>query len=234
MDTSLPFLSAGSYLNAEWHGSRAPWAQKPAGAFITISREAGSGGSSLARLLARKLNTEPAPDAGWKVFEDNLTPTMLKSQQLPRRIARFLPEDRVSEVQTMIGEMIGLHPNVWELVQKTNETMRALAQRGNVILVGRGASFATAGLVHGIHVRLVAPASHRAKYLTQRYGITEKEALHLNARCDRARRGYVKAYFNADDRDPRTYDLVLNTARVTLAEAVGLISVHVHAKTAAH
>lgn len=226
MNPSPSFFSTGSYLNAEWRDSRSPWPGRLATTdpFITISREAGSGGASLARLLARKLNAESSHDVTWRVFEDNLTPTMLKTHRLPRELARFLPEARVPEIQTIFGEMLGLHPSLWELVQKTNETMRELARRGNVILVGRGACFATAGMARGLHLRLVAPARHRAHYLTQRYGISEAEAMACNARCDRARRGYAKAYFNADDRKPSAYDLLINTARIPLPDAAQLVA----------
>jgi cytidylate kinase len=233
MDNAPLFLSASSYLNTEWRGSRPPWSRSPGGAFVTISRQAGSGGSSLARLLARKFNAEAPDGVVWQVFEDNLTPRMLKTHHLPTSLARFLPEGRVSEIQASIGEFVGLHPNLWELVQKTNETMRELASRGNVILVGRGANFATEGIPHGVHVRLIAPKKDRAAYLIRRYGVTEPEALVYNARCDRARHGYVKTYFNADDRDPSAYTLVLNTSRMPLPEAARVICAHTQATTPA-
>ena len=118
-------------------------------------------------------------------------------------------------------------------MQKTNETMRDLARRGHVILVGRGANFATAGIPHGVHVRLVAPKQHRAKYLTRRYGISEQEAFVSNAKCDIARHGYVKAYFNADDRDPLAYDLMINTARTSLVEAAKLVATQARTQTPA-
>lgn len=230
MKTTLLFLGADSYLSTEWRGSQTPWFSKPAGPFVTLSREAGSGGASIARLLARKLNAETPQGVLWRVFEDNLTPQMLREHHLPTRLARFLPEGRVSEVQASIGEFMGLHPNLWELVQKTNRTIREIATRGHVVFVGRGANFATADLPNGTHVRLVAPKAHRAKYLADRYNITEEEALVHNAKCDRARRGYVQAYFDADDRDPAAYDLVINTGRLSLPEVAKLVAAHVLAR----
>jgi cytidylate kinase len=232
MNTSFPFLRTDTYLSTQWHGSQIPWGSKPAATFVTISREAGSGGASLARLLARKLNAEAPGGVIWKVFDDNLTPKMLKEHDLPIQLARFLPEGRVSEIQSSLGEMIGLHPNLWELVQKTNKTIRDLAAQGNVILVGRGANFATAGMTGGVHVRLIAPKLHRAKYLAQLYNISEQEALSCNVRCDHARRSYVKAYFDADDRDSQAYDLVINTGRVALSNAAKLVGAHVQALAA--
>ncbi|MFT3781008.1 MAG: cytidylate kinase-like family protein [Nibricoccus sp.] len=195
--------------------------------FITISRQAGSGGSSLACLLGRKLNALASENVTWRIFEGNLIARMLEENHLPTRVARFLPEERIPEVRASIGELVGLHPNLWDLVQKTNKTIRQIALAGHAIFVGRGANFATADLAHGTHVRLVAPAEHRARYLAQRYNISESEARVLNARCDAARRGYVKANFGADTNDSCAYDMVINTAEVSLDEAADLVIAHI-------
>jgi cytidylate kinase len=226
---------AGSYVSSQSRDSRAPWGARPSTSpFLTISREAGSGGASLARLLARRLDADAGPDTPrWSVFDDNLTPEMLKQHGLPTRVARFLPEDRVSEINASIGELVGLHPSLYDLVQKTNVTMRTLAARGHVILVGRGANFATQDLPHGLHVRLVAPVDARARYLAQLYNISAAEARTYNARCDAARRRYVTAYFDADVAAPSAYDVVLNTGRVSLEEAARVIVSHLRVRVPA-
>jgi cytidylate kinase len=174
----------------------------------------------------RKLNADAAPGETWRVVESDLTTRMLRENHLPPRIARFLPEQRVPEISASIGELVGLHPNLWDLVQKTNATMRQLAAGGHVVLVGRGANFATAGLPHGTHVRLIAPREHRARYLAGLYNISAAEAMVRNAKCDSARRSYVRATFGADVADPGAYDLVLNTAQFPLPRAAELISAH--------
>lgn len=221
---------APAYFDSQWRGSRSPWLAKTAGPFVTISRESGSGGSSLARILARLLNGEFPKDVFWNVFEGNLPARMLKEHHLPARIGRFLPEDHVSELNASVGELVGLHPSLWELVQKLNGTMQHLARGGHAILVGRGANFATAGIPQGVHVRLVAPARHRAEYRARLYDISEKEALAYNARCDAARRRYVNDTFCADVEDANAYDLTIDTSRVPLGTAARLIASLVHAR----
>ena len=222
----------GGYFSAELRDSRAPWIKPPA-PFITISRECCSGGSSLAQLLAQKLNQDGPAGTHWTIFGGNLVNQMLASHQLPENLARFLPEDRVPEVSATIGEIVGRHPSLWELVQKTNQTMRELAKDGQAILVGRGANFATAGLGGGIHVRLVAPGDYRARYYAQRFKVSEPDALAHNAKCDAARRRYVQAHFNAEVGDPAAYDLVINTAHVPLPEAVDIVAAHLRTQTPA-
>ena len=225
MNTPLFLDKADGYLTAESRESRTPWINRVPRPFITISRECCAGGSNLAQLLATKLSAvEP-----WAIFGGNVISQMLQAHHLPEQLARYLPEDTVPEVNATIGEMVGLHPNLWELVQKSKTTMQQLAKGGNVILVGRGANFATAGLGDGIHVRLVAPADHRARYYASRFSISEAAALAHNSRCDAARRRYVHAHFNVDIADPSAYDLVINTAHVPLAEAADLIANHLHA-----
>ena len=215
-----------------WRDSRPPWI-KPAAPFITISRECCSGGSALAQLLARRLTADAPDGPPWSTFGGNVVKEMLHAHHLPEEFARFLPEDSVPEVRAAIGEIVGRHPSLWDLVQKTNDMMRQRARAGHVIFVGRGANFATAGMAGGVHVHLVAPADYRARFYAQRFQVTTEQALSHNARCDAARRRYVTTHFNANISDPAAYDLVINTAHVPLAEAAEMIAAHLRAQTAA-
>lgn len=221
------FEKARSYLNLQL--SNPP----PAGApglplpFVTLSRECGSGGSSLARLLAAELNGSQPPgndEAPWTVFDHEIVNQMLTSHDLSPTLARFLPENKVSELTSSVGEIVGLHPNLWDLVQRTNKFLRGLAQRGRVILVGRGANFATAGLRGGIHVRLTAPADFRDRHMAHVMQRSQREASVHNRQIDAARRSYVRSVFDHDVADPLAYDLVINSASVPLDQAASLIA----------
>lgn len=192
---------------------------KNAGPFVTISRESGAGGSTFARALTVRLDEELPGESSWTVFDRNLVETVLQSEHLSPRLARFLPEDKVSELDASIGELVGLHPSLWSLIQRTNEMMRELARRGNVILVGRGANFATESVPNGLHVRLVAPADHRARRMAGEHGDIEAAARE-NARADAARRNYVRAVFASDVERASGYDVTFNTATVPIELAV--------------
>jgi len=194
------------------------------GPFITISRESGSGGSALAEELSRRLDrflTVEQPH--WTVFDRNLVEKMLEHYQLAASLSRFLPEDKVSEIDSSVGEILGLHPSIWTLVHQTNSTMRRLAGMGNVILVGRGANFATAGLGHGLHVRLIGSPERRARRIGTLRGLPAELALAHNRKADAARRDYVRSFFDADIDDPATYDLMVNMDRFTIEQAADLV-----------
>jgi cytidylate kinase len=97
--------------------------------------------------------------------------------------------------------------------------MCTLAKRNHAIFVGRGANFATHHLEGGVHVRLIAPAENRARYLAQLFDMTEREALVFNAKRDAASRRYVKTNFGTNIDDPRGYDLVFNTGEISIQDA---------------
>ena len=229
-----PSLShAEAYLNVHLSRSGPSGSDHTGGPFVTISRESGAGGSSFARALAERLeHTFPGP-AHWTVFDGNVVESMLRSSQLSPRIERFLPEGKVSEVDASIGELLGLHPNLWTLHQRTNDFMRQLARSGHVILVGRGANFATEKIPGGLHVRLVAPADHRATLTSQRLGLSPEEAVDHNRRVDAARRDYVRKIFESDVSRASSYDLVINTATISLDASVELAIAVLHSRVAA-
>jgi cytidylate kinase len=219
---ALPyFQKAESYLNIQLTHSGPGGTPTPTAPFVTLSRESGTCGTALAQALAARL---PAPsDHPWAVYSGNLIEEMLRTNHLPPHLARFLPEDQVSEIDASVGEVVGLHPNLWMLVGKTNELIRRLARGGHAILLGRGAAFATADLPLGFHVRLVAPPAHRDAHAAQQLGISPAEAAARNAARDAARQRYVRATFSGHIVDPTAYDLVINVARVPFDSMVDLV-----------
>src|SRR5262245_18529365 len=114
---------------------------------VMIARQSGCGAQGVAEKLAAYLEA-PAQESSWpwKVFDSNLVRKVLADHKLPRRFARFMSEDRASELSDTMDELLGMHPLAWTLVRHTTETILQLAHRGNVILIGRGANVVTKNL----------------------------------------------------------------------------------------
>ena len=194
------------------------------GPFITISRESGTGGGALGEEIAHRLNRlHSVDDPVWTVFDRNLVARMLEDNHLSSSLARFLPENKVSEIESSVNEIVGLHPSIWTLVHQTNSLMRRLAAMGNAILVGRGANLATAGSPHGLHLRLVAPAEQRGRRTAGILGISHEQALAFNRKADHARRDYVRSFFNAEIDDPSSYDLIVNMEHFSIETAADTV-----------
>lgn len=193
---------------------------------VTISRETGAGAITIAHLVAERLNRVAHKDeCPWTVFDRNLIEKVLEDHDLPGAIKRFVQEDAtVFSPRRIVEELLGLHPSDWTLLHHTTDTILRLAQLGNVILVGRGASVITSHLKNALHVRLVGALDARIKHITEYYKLTEKEAAAFLHKKDQARRRYVKHYFHVPIDDPLQYHATINSHTITFERAAQMIA----------
>jgi cytidylate kinase len=192
---------------------------------ITISRQAGSGSHVVAQeLVARLQAQDPKPSPPWTVFDRNLVERVLEEHDLPERLAEFMPEDRASRITDTIDEFFGLHPSTWTLVRKTADTILHLAEVGNVILIGRGANILTDRLAYAFHVRLVGSERRRVEHVQEHLHLDPAAAVEYVRNMDQGRKRYMTTYYAKDIDDPLLYHLVINTDRVSYAEAASMIA----------
>lgn len=192
---------------------------------VTISREAGCGAPVVAEKLAALLQaSSPADAPPWTVFDRNLMEKVLEDHNLSARLAKFLPEDRTTELQDIMHEVFGLRPASWTIVRQITETILHLAELGGVIFIGRAGNVITAKLPYAFHVRLVAPLEKRVEHAHEFYSMTKKAAREFCLREDRGRRRYLKKYFNVDVDDPLLQHLTVNTGLVSYDEAARIIA----------
>ena len=202
---------------------KAPLPQQPS---ITISRQSGAGATTVAEMVAERLNAIVKPaetEAAWTVFDKNLAKETLVEHKLPLDLERFMVEDARLPVESIVEELLGIHPNTWWLAQKTTKTILHLASMGRAIMVGRGAEVITQLLPYVLHVRLVAPLSKRISQAGDFYGLSANEAAMKVSEEDDARRRYLRRYFDSDSDNPLLYHLVINTAKTGFAGAAETI-----------
>ncbi|HXT10485.1 MAG TPA: cytidylate kinase-like family protein [Candidatus Angelobacter sp.] len=191
---------------------------------VTLSRQTGTGGHLVAEELAMYLQLLGGENAGpWMVFDRNLLERVLEEHNLPARLAKFMPEDRISHIEDMLDELFGLHPPTWTLVEKTSDTILRLAELGNVIILGRGANVITSKLDNVFHARLVGSLEARTQYVEADRKLDRKAAEELILHEDEGRRRYVRKYFHRDVDDPALFHVAINTPAVGHAAAAKLI-----------
>lgn len=200
-----------------WH----PDAKSPPA--ITISRETGVGAIAIAEELAAFLQASQPKPCHWTVFDRNLVAKVLEDHKLPKEVAKYMPEDRVSAIQDAVEELLGLHPPTKTLLQLSGETVMHLAHLGHVILIGHAANIITRDMKNVFHVRLVAPLEMRVEQVMARNHIERKAALAFVSKGDLGRKRFLKDHFHADIDDPLQYDLVINTARLPHPQVAYLI-----------
>jgi cytidylate kinase len=183
--------------------------------FITLSREVCAGATTLSHALLPRLNAEFGEGGEeWILLDKDLISYALARHELPEKLARYLPDDRISEIDALIGEILGLHPSLWELEGQVAQTIVQLAHVGRIVFVGRASHLLTQSLPGGFHVRLVAGMDTRVRRMMELQHLGEGEALSAIKRTDLGRRRFVKSHFGRDIDDPHTYDLVVNTDRI--------------------
>jgi cytidylate kinase len=192
---------------------------------VTISREAGAGGSSVAHRLAEQLGRhQPAGEPAWQVYDHDLIDEVLRRHHMPPRAGAYMAEDAARFVPDTVEDLLGLHPAAPEMARRVAETMCGLVRQGNVILVGRGGNVATARMPGAIHVRLVAPHGQRVRHIEQLFKLPPVEAETFVSKTDRARRRFVRQSFGAKIDDAASYDLVLNTGRLGFDKSAEIVA----------
>ena len=75
-----------------------------------------------------------------------------------------------------------------------------------------------------MHVYVYAPLAERIRAVAERERVSRQVAAKLVAQSDRNRAGYLRSYYGVDWQDPALYDLIINTGRISLAEAAELVA----------
>ena len=102
-----------------------------------------------------------------------------------------------------------------------SDTIRELAKGGNVVFVGRCASYILKHIAKKVFV--VANMADRIKRIEKRYKLSKDEAKKLIEVADKKREKYYDYYTNTKWNDFNNYDLVLNISEIGIDGAVDKI-----------
>jgi hypothetical protein len=186
------------------------------GPCITISRETGARADVISEIIVRLFetyqNSNPIP---WTIFDKNLIERVIQDHNLPKSLGKIMEEEKYSAVKSLMIELLGGQPPIYNLIHKTTQTILQLAEIGNVIILDRGANIITSKLNNSFHVRLVAPLEYRILHVQELYNFDRVKAIDFIKREDLDRKDFVSTYFHKDVSDPLLYNLVINTYQHT-------------------
>jgi cytidylate kinase len=168
---------------------------------VTIDREYGSGASGIARKLSERL--------GWKLWDQALTDEIARlmdcsSKTVEEREERNDPVTYRLFKSFMRGSFEGsLNAPRLKMVDAdcirtiTQQVVTDAAQKGNVVIVGRGSFYYLHDRADALHVFIYAPFEEKVHRLIST-GKTENEAVDLVETVDRERSEYIKTHFNVE------------------------------------
>ncbi len=185
------------------------------GPVITLSREPGSGGRHVARIVADRL--------GLDYFHQELINAMAQNADTSTRVVRTLDERGLSMLEDWVSAAIS-DRHLWpdEVSRMLMQVLGTIGRHGNAIIVGRGANFVLPP-ENRFRVRIIAPLEKRVNCVAEVYGVSKDEAKRRVLRTDSDRRAFVRKYFHSDIRDPNNYDMVLNTGTLSVESAATAI-----------
>jgi cytidylate kinase len=187
------------------------------GPVMTVSREAGAGGSDIARRLAKSL--------GLDLIGGQIIQHVADSAKMSRRVIESLDEREVTFRETLLSSLFGENrPWPGEFLHHLTSVIGTIGIFGNVIIVGRGANFVLPK-ERIFRVRIIAPMELRVKYFMEDRGYTKAEAEQFIVKKENNRKAFVRKYFNTDMADPAHYDLIINTEKISMAAATESIIV---------
>jgi cytidylate kinase len=112
------------------------------------------------------------------------------------------------------------------LTEELRELIRAAieetADRGNVVIVAHAASHALGARDDVLRVLVTASAAVRSRRLGEEQGLSEDEATKAVEESDAGRADYLRRFYGAKDELPTDYDVVVNTDRLTVSQAVSV------------
>jgi len=183
---------------------------------ISISREAGVGGITVAREVSRRL--------GWPVFDQELMEKLAGELNVDVTYVQDYDEHRGSWLVDTIKAFSTSSGSVSEVsyFHRLVKILQALGLRGECIVVGRGSNFILPQETT-LRVRIVASHEDRIAYMARERNLTNMEAARYVDAKDRDRHKFIKDHFHKETADPQNYDLIINRSRFTIDETAELI-----------
>ena len=201
---------------------------------VTLWEEYGAGAEAIGRAVAEALSL-PYHQQAFSSEEiesgDAAEATKIKDAETARTIERRFSLSSV--LAAMGGAYGGADGKAYvdaqserrELVEDNNATVRGYAAEGGVIL-GRNATVILRDRPHTLHVLLTGDSSGREMRAREQHGLSARDAERRRVHEDKVRADMSISLYGWDPREPRHYDLMIDTGRITQDAAVEAI-VHV-------
>lgn len=194
---------------------------------ITITREYGAGGSTVARAVAERL--------GWRLVDNDLVEEIGRRAGMTTAEAQERVERGPTFVERLVRALAASNPELLtpasvqppeaedaRLKQITEEVVSESA--GNhAVLVGRAAGAVIGRRDDALHIKLVGTIQYRRQVIAERLGVSLEEAERQIRDVDAHRAEYHRRWYQRDWSDARNYHLVINAGWVGLDAAAALI-----------
>lgn len=194
--------------------------EKKGGVVITIGRELGSGGRKVAKRVAKEL--------GYDYYDKEILTNAVKQSGIDAGLFSQVDEAdldsfwfefstnayKKKEKEQSFKEMTVAD----KLFMIQSDAIREIAKKGSSVIVGRCATYILRDQSKRIFI--CADEKDRIERIKRSYKVSEKEAKEIMEESDKKREKYHSYYTNQNWKDPKGYDLVINTSEMGIDKSV--------------
>ncbi len=197
---------------------------------ITISRQTGSGGHTVGRLLAEKL--------GYEFYDKEIVASVAGTMGIDEKL--ILENGELMSDQDYIDMKSGFVPHYrkaevpYEEIREAQEkVIKSIAEKGNCVIVGRGADYILRARDDAFHVFIHAGMDHRVKRVQRHEGVTDQaERIQKELeQKDRSRATYHRYFTQQEWGKVENYTLSLDSGTFTKTQCADLIIKALEMKT---
>ena len=188
---------------------------------ITISRQFGSGGHSIAKTVAERM--------GIAFYDNNLITEVAKQSGLSEEFIRE-NEEYASHSSSFLYQLAMStagtygYPSVYQkLYEAQTKVIEEIANKEPCVIVGRCADYILKEREDCLHVFIHADNEHRAKHILEKYGPTEKTTAQRIKDKDNKRRNYYRFHTDREWGVAANYHLALDSGALGEELCVQLI-----------
>ncbi|MFA6924665.1 MAG: cytidylate kinase-like family protein [Bacteroidales bacterium] len=201
--------------------------EKEKGSVITISREFGCEGYELAELLINainKKNNDKKEHPKWIVLhKDILEEAALELNSKPHIISHIFNAEERGFLAELIASFSGsTHVSDETIKNAITKIILGYAEKGHVIIVGRGGCIISRMAPKSLHIRIVAPFEMRVEIVAKRFNISPSQAKEKIEEMDKHRSAFL-SLFKCALTDNELFDITFNRKKFTKHEITDTI-----------
>ena len=199
---------------------------------ITVSRDCGCSGQSIVRQLVDELNNVSPPGKGdWRyVSKEILDESARRLKLKPGKVTRLLnAQDKNLFEEMLLGLSSENYPSDIKIKKTIKSVIEAVANEGNVVILGRGGVAVLGDHKDSLHIKLTAPRAWRIEQMMIDNDISEEKARKAVEESDKDRQS-LKSFYAGRDIQLTDYDMVLNVSTLTQDQVVEAIKSAVRVK----
>ena len=188
---------------------------------ITISREYGSGGKAIGRLVADKL--------GYKFYDAEIIEEVVKSSGLAKEIVEKYDEYATHKNSLLYNIAINAAGSYNGMSIATQiqiaqmKVIKQIADDGNCVIIGRGADYILREREDCLHVFIRADMKFKAKRVLDIYGETEQRIEARLEDMDVKRRVFYRSFAMREWGVIENYNMMLDSSAIGLERCAELI-----------